>query len=139
MFCSNRMFIKNELGTIGTSDYKQVLKAVWISTRKQDRQQLEAIRSVLYNQTVGSTEPMTEKTEWIQSEIVRDTNNTVLTEQNDPGPVSVHWNIVNWWAVLDPWPSTPVQFFMVAMNTIFFVLHTFIYVCFLINHTNSWG
>lgn len=28
MFCSNRMFIKNELGTIGTSDYKQVLKAV---------------------------------------------------------------------------------------------------------------
>lgn len=57
------MFIKNELGTIGTSDYKQVLKAVWISTRKQDRQQLEAIRSVLYNQTVGSTEPMTEKTE----------------------------------------------------------------------------
>lgn len=66
MFCSNRMFIKNELGTIGTSDYKQVLKAVWISTRKQDRQQLEAIRSVLYNQTVGSTEPMTEN--WINTE-----------------------------------------------------------------------
>lgn len=83
--------------------------------------------------TMGSTKSVNQ---WMLSDIVKDINICVLTKQNDPGLVSVHWNVVNWWDVLDPCLSTSVQLFMAVMDTILFFLHPSIYTS-SINHTDS--